>query len=60
MLENLVRHSGHYKEPGRDATSIKPNAFAKHPADVFQSHPSENELEEEEASIQLLEAPFQL
>jgi hypothetical protein len=38
----------------------KPHAFAKHIADVFQPHPSENEPEEEEALIQLLESPYQL
>jgi hypothetical protein len=36
------------------------HAFAKHLADVFQLHPSENESEEEEALIQLLESPYQL
>jgi hypothetical protein len=37
----------------------KTHAFAKHLADVFQLHPSENEPKEEEALIQLLEAPKQ-
>jgi hypothetical protein len=31
------------------------HAFAKHLADVFQLHPSENEPEEENALIQILE-----
>jgi hypothetical protein len=34
----------------------KAHAFAKHPADVFQLHPSENETEEEETLMQLLES----
>jgi hypothetical protein len=38
----------------------KAHAVAKHVADVFQPHLSENEPEEEEAHIQLLEAPYQL
>jgi hypothetical protein len=36
------------------------HAFAKHPADVFQSHLSENEPKEEAAIIQLVEVPYQL
>jgi hypothetical protein len=35
-------------------------AFAKHLANVFQPHPSENQPEEEEALMQLRETPFQL
>jgi hypothetical protein len=35
----------------------KAHIFAKHLADVFQPHPSENELEEEEALIQLTYLP---
>jgi hypothetical protein len=38
----------------------KSTRFAEHLAKVFQSHPSENELEEEEALIQLLDTPYQL
>jgi hypothetical protein len=36
----------------------KAHAFAKHPADIFQPHPSENKPEEEEALNQLLEVPL--
>jgi hypothetical protein len=36
------------------------HAFAKHLADNFHPHPSENDPEEEEALTQLLEAPYQL
>jgi hypothetical protein len=38
----------------------KADAFAEHPPNVSQRHPSENELEEEGALIKLLEAPYQL
>jgi hypothetical protein len=37
----------------------KAYTFAKHLAKVFQPHPSENEVEEEEAIIHLLETPYQ-
>jgi hypothetical protein len=35
----------------------KTHAFTEHLADVFQTHPSENEPEQEEALTRLLEAP---
>jgi hypothetical protein len=38
----------------------KAHAFAEHLANVFQPHPSENELEEDDALIHLLETPYQL
>jgi hypothetical protein len=38
----------------------KAHDFAEHLAKVFQTHPSENEPEEEEALIQLLKTPYQL
>jgi hypothetical protein len=38
----------------------KAHAFAEHLAMVFQSHPSENEPEEEEALMQLLKTPYLL
>jgi hypothetical protein len=38
----------------------KAHAFAEHLAKVFQPHPSENELEVEEALMQLLQTPYQL
>jgi uncharacterized protein YktA (UPF0223 family) len=38
----------------------KAHAFAKHLANVFQPHPSENEPEEEGTLIQLLKTPYQL
>jgi hypothetical protein len=34
--------------------------LAEHLANVFQTHPSENEPEEEETRIHLLETPYQL
>jgi hypothetical protein len=37
----------------------KAHALAEHLAKVFQLHPSENELEEEEVLIHLLETPYQ-
>jgi hypothetical protein len=37
----------------------KVHAFAKHLADVFQPHLSENEPEEDDTLTQLLEAPYQ-
>jgi hypothetical protein len=39
---------------------IKAHAFAKHLANIFQPHPSENQPEEEDALTQLLETPYQL
>jgi hypothetical protein len=36
----------------------KAHAFAEHLAKVFQPHPSENQLEEEEELMQLLEIPL--
>jgi hypothetical protein len=36
----------------------KAHAFAEHLAKAFQSHPSENEPEEEEALMQLFETPL--
>jgi hypothetical protein len=36
------------------------HTFAKHLANLFQPQPSKHELDEEEALIQLLEAPYQL
>jgi hypothetical protein len=38
----------------------KAHAFAEHPSDVLQPHPSENELQKEDTLIQLLEASYQL
>jgi hypothetical protein len=38
----------------------KAHAFAKHLANVFQPHPSQNQPEEEEALMQLLKTPYQL
>jgi hypothetical protein len=38
----------------------KAHAFAEHLANTFQPHPSEIQHEEEEALMQLLEAPYQL
>jgi hypothetical protein len=38
----------------------KAHAFAKYLVDVFQLRPLENEPKEEEAHMQLIEAPYQL
>jgi hypothetical protein len=53
------------KKPSSQGTWARSNiekarAFAEHLANVFQSHPSENQPEEEEALTQLLETPYQL